>query len=93
MVVTFKTTYAISAYHHSSCKLESCSWPGVLDTTLCDKVLLVTCGRLVIFTRYSGFSTNKTDRHDIAEILLKLTLKPHNPNPNTVQYMFKCPCR
>jgi hypothetical protein len=26
------------AYHHESCEFESCSWRGVLDTTLCDKV-------------------------------------------------------
>jgi hypothetical protein len=25
----------------------------------------------MIFSRYSGFLTNKTDRHDITEILLK----------------------
>jgi len=31
MVVRFKTTYTISEF-------ESCSWRGVLDTTLCDKV-------------------------------------------------------
>jgi hypothetical protein len=36
MVVGFTTTYAVSAYHHSSCEFESCSC--VLDTTLCDKV-------------------------------------------------------
>jgi hypothetical protein len=38
MVVGFTTTYAISAYHHKSCEFESRSVPGVLDTTLCDKV-------------------------------------------------------
>jgi len=38
MVVEFTTTYAISAYHHYSCEFESCSWRGVLDTTLCNKV-------------------------------------------------------
>jgi hypothetical protein len=27
------------------------------------------------------FSTNKTDRHDIAELLLKVVLKPHKPKP------------
>ena len=32
------TTCAISAYHHWSCEFEPCSWRGVLDTTLCDKV-------------------------------------------------------
>ena len=38
MVVGFTTTYAISAYHHWRCELESCSWRGVLDTTVCDEV-------------------------------------------------------
>jgi hypothetical protein len=38
MVVGFTTTYGISVYHHQSCEFESCSWRGVLDTTLCDKV-------------------------------------------------------
>jgi hypothetical protein len=37
MVVRFTTTCAISAYHHSSCEFESRSWPGVLDTILCDR--------------------------------------------------------
>jgi hypothetical protein len=37
MVVGFTTTYAISVYHHQSCELESHSWRGVLDTTLCDQ--------------------------------------------------------
>ena len=31
------TTYAISAYHHSS-EFESHSWRSVLDTIICDKV-------------------------------------------------------
>ena len=38
MVVGFTTTCAISAYHHQSCEFEPCSWRGVLDTALCDKV-------------------------------------------------------
>jgi hypothetical protein len=42
---------------------------GVLDTTLCDKVCQwLAAGRWVS-------STNKTQRHDIAEILLKVALK------------------
>ena len=37
------------------CELESRSWRrGVLDTTLCEK-LLVTFGRLVVFSGYSRF--------------------------------------
>ena len=38
MVVGFTTIYAISAFHHWSSELETHSWRGVLDTTLCDKV-------------------------------------------------------
>ena len=38
IVVRFTTIYAISAYHHYSFEFESCSWRGVLDTILCDKV-------------------------------------------------------
>ena len=34
----------------------------------------VTCGRPVVFSRYSISSTNKTDRHNINEILLKVAL-------------------
>jgi len=34
----------------------------------------VTCGRFVLFSRYSVSSTNKTDHHDITEILLKVAL-------------------
>jgi hypothetical protein len=63
------------------------AWLGVLDTTLCDKVyqwlaagLWFSPGTLVSFI-------NKTNSHDIAEILLKLalntkslTLKHHSTN-------------
>jgi hypothetical protein len=87
MVVGFVTTYAISAYHHWSSKFESHTWLGVLDITFCDKVyqwhaadLWFSPGTLVSFT-------NKTDSHDIAEILLKtalntmtITLKHHSTN-------------
>ena len=38
MVVGFTTTCAISAYHHYHRGFEYCSWRGVFDTTLCDKV-------------------------------------------------------
>ena len=33
MIVGFINTYAISAYHHRSCKFKPRSWQGVLDTT------------------------------------------------------------
>jgi hypothetical protein len=47
---------------------------GVLDTTLCDKVCLwlAECRWFHPGTPLS--STNKTDRHDIIELLLKMTL-------------------
>ena len=38
MLVGFTTTCAINAYQRLSCEFEPCSWQGVLDTTLCDKV-------------------------------------------------------
>jgi len=72
MVVGFTTTYAISAYYHCSCEFESRSWRGVLDTTLSDKVCqwLATGQWFSMGTSVS--STNKTDSHDITEILLKV---------------------
>ena len=44
---------------------------GVLDATLCDKELSVTCS-MSMDSPIS--STNKTDCHYITEILLKVTL-------------------
>jgi len=68
------TTCVISAYHLWRCEFESHSWRGVLDTALCDKV----CQWLVAGQWFSPgtpvSSTNKTDRHDITEILLKVAL-------------------
>jgi hypothetical protein len=58
----------------------TCSWWGVLNTTLCDKV----CQWLVTGWWFSsGFpvsSTNKSDHHDITEIFLKVTLNTINLN-------------
>jgi len=34
----------------------------------------VTCGFAVVFSGYSGFLYQKNNRHDIAEILLKVAL-------------------
>jgi hypothetical protein len=60
---------------------------GVLNTTLCDKV----CQRLATGQWFSPVSsTNKTDRHDITEILLKVALNTITltPNPNIYIYMY-----
>jgi hypothetical protein len=48
------------------------------------KSFSVTCDRSVVFLRVS--STNKTDRHDITEILLKVALNTIalTPNPNLI---------
>ena len=54
------------------------SWRGVFDTTLCDKV----CQWFVKGQWFSlgtpASSTNKTDRHDVAEMLLKVALDTIN---------------
>ena len=74
MVVGFTTTYAISAYHHRSFEFKSCSWRGVLDTTLCGKVCQWLAAGLLFSLSNTFSSTNKTDYHDITEILLKVAL-------------------
>ena len=38
----------------------------------------------MVLSGYSGFSTAKTDRHDIAEILLKVALKHQKSNQNKI---------
>jgi hypothetical protein len=40
----------------------------------------VTFDRSVVFSGYSFSSTNKTDRYDITEILLKVALNTITPN-------------
>jgi hypothetical protein len=83
MVIGITTTYAICAYHHWCCEFESRSGRGLLDATLCVKVCqLLETGQW--FSPGSPVSsTNKTDCHDITEILLKVPLsgtKHHQTN-------------
>ena len=89
MVVWFTTTYVISAYHHQGCEFEPRSWRGVLDTTLCDQV----CRRLATglwFSRVTPVSSNnKTDDFSITELLLKVALNTHHPNPQINVSSFK----
>ena len=58
-------------------------------TTLCDKV----CQRFATSQWFSPgtpvSSTNKTDCHNVAEILLKEVLKHHNPNLSKI---IACDC-
>ena len=78
MVVGFATTYAISAYHHWSSKFESRTWLGVLHITFCDKVYQWHVAGLRFSPCTLVSFTNKTDSHDIAEILLKVALNTIN---------------
>ena len=52
---------------------------GVLDATLCDKVCQWLAVDLGFSLNTPVSSTNKTDHHDVAEILLKVTLNPITP--------------
>jgi hypothetical protein len=74
MVIRVIATHAISDCHYLSCEFEPRSWRGVLDKTLCDKAWqwLATCRCFSPGTPVS--SNNKTNRHNIIEILLKVTL-------------------
>jgi hypothetical protein len=57
--------------------VQTHSWRGVLDTTLSDQV----CQWLATGLWFSPVSsTNKTDWHDITEILLRVALNTINPN-------------
>ena len=38
MVAGYTTGHEIKANHQQSYKFKSCSWRGVLGTTLCDKI-------------------------------------------------------
>jgi len=72
--VGFTTIYVIIAHHHWSCEFESHSGANYSIQHLCDKV----CQWLATGRWFSPgtpvSSTNKTDRHDITEILLKVAL-------------------
>ena len=76
MVVGFATTCTIRAYHHSI--TARC-------TTLCDKVCQWFATGQWFSPGTPVSSTNKTDRHNIAEILLKValsTIKQTNKQTN-----------
>jgi len=72
MIVEFKTTYAISAYHHWCCEFESRSGRGVQHFG----IKFVSDLRQVDgFLRVLPVSSpNKTYHHDIPVILLKVAL-------------------
>ena len=62
---------------------ESRSWRGVLDTALGDTVCH-WIATVYLFSPNTPVSpTNKSDRHDIAEILLKVALNTITITPNS----------
>jgi hypothetical protein len=74
MVVGFTTTYAISAYHHWCLMLWVRISIRTRCTTLCCKVCQwPTTGQWFSLGTLVS-TTNKTDCHDITEILLKVAL-------------------
>ena len=71
VVVGYTTTYAISAYHHWCCGFKSRSGQGIQHYV----IKFVSDFRHVCFSLGASVSfTNKTDCHDITEILLKVAL-------------------
>jgi hypothetical protein len=74
MVVGCTIICAISVSYTNGCEFVPRSWRGVLDTAVCDKVFQWFATRRWFSLSTPVSSTNKTDRHDITEILLKVAL-------------------
>ena len=88
MVVGFTATCTISAFHHYSCEFEPCSCQGVLGTTSYMIKFVSDLRQVGGFLRgHRDFSTNKTDRLDITEILLKVALNSFNQP--TIFFLFR----
>ena len=89
MIYGFTTTYAISAYHHWCCGFESWSGRGV------QYYVIKFVSDLRFSTGTPVSSTDKTDCHDIAEILLEVplnTIKQTNKQCNlTIFISWICP--
>ena len=62
----------------------------VLDTTFCDKVLQWLATIRWFSTNTPISSTNKTDRHDITDILLKVAFSTINLKPIDLIFRFYC---
>jgi hypothetical protein len=95
----YSTTYAISTYHHWCCEFEPRSWRGVFDATLCDTVCQWPATGRWFSPGTPVSSTNKTDRHLITEILLKVALRTIKPTDQLKQshktnlILFSCKVR
>ena len=71
-------------------ELESCWWRGVLDTTWCNKVCQWLATGQWFFPGPPVSPTNKTDHHDLIEILLKVTLNTITLTLPISQLRFVC---
>ena len=78
MVVGFKTIYAIGAYHRWCYEFESRSGRGVQHYVIKFVSDLQQVGGFLLVLRLPP--TNKTDSHDITDILLKVALRTLKPN-------------
>ena len=78
MVEGFTTTYAIIVYHHSSGEFEFRS----------GEVYLIQLDMMKFSMCTPVSSTNKTDRHNITEILLKVTLNTISPPIVAVIFLY-----
>ena len=74
MVIGFTSTYVISGQHRS--------WRGVLDISLCDQVCQLLTADQQVSMCTPDSSANKSDRHDITEISLKVVLNNNSPYPH-----------
>ena len=86
MVVGFTTTYAISAYHHWCCEFESRLGLGVQHYVIKVCQWLATGQWFSLCPPVS--STNKTDRHDITEILFRVALNTIKKQTNIWLWSF-----
>ena len=92
MVVGFTSTYAIGAYHHWCCEFEFRSWSGVQHYVIKFISDLRQVGGFPRVIRFS--SPQKTDRHDITEILLEValnTIKPNQAKPEIILMLIILP--
>ena len=62
-------------------EFESCSWRDVLDTTLCENVRQWLSTARWFSPGTLVFSSNKTDHHNISDIILKVALNSISLKP------------
>ena len=87
MVVEFTTTCAIGVYHHWCFGFEPRSGLGVQHYVIKFVSDLWQVGGFL--EGHPVSSTNKTDRHDITEILLKVADKHHKTNQRSARFPYQ----